>query len=86
MKIADTGPTSSQKKWSFDSAFKSKVVEFAERNSSRGAGRHFGVDEKRVREWRKQKQQLESLLGKKRRMDGGGHKASLPEMEEEMVV
>ena len=46
--MADAGP--SQKKRSFDSAFKLKVVEFAEKNSNsnRGAGRHFGVGEKRV--------------------------------------
>ena len=56
--MADVGP--SQKKRSFNSAFKLKVVEFAEKNSNRGAGRHFGVDEKRVREWRKHKEQLES--------------------------
>ena len=42
--MADAGP--SQKKRSFDSAFKLKVVEFAEKNSNRGAGRQFGVDEK----------------------------------------
>ena len=63
-----------------EAAFKLKVVEFAEKNSNRGAGRHFGVDEKRVREWRKQKEQLESLPRKKRRMDGGGRKAALPEI------
>ena len=45
--MADPGP--SQKKRSFDSAFKLKVVEYAEKNSNRGAGRQFGVDEKRVR-------------------------------------
>ena len=72
----------SQKK-SFDSAFKLKVVEFAEKNSNRGAGRKFGVDEKRVWEWRKQKQQLESLPRKKR---GGGRKAALPDMEEELLA
>ena len=67
-------------------AFKLKVVEFAEKNSNRGAGRHFGVDEKRVREWRKQKEQLESLPRNKRRMDGGGRKAALTDMEEELLV
>ena len=75
IRMADAGPTSNPKKRSFDSAFKLKVVEFAEKNSNRGAGRKFGVDEKRVREWRKQKPQLESLPRKKKRMDGGGRKA-----------
>ena len=36
-------------------AFKLKVVACAEGESSRGAARRFGVDEKRVREWRKLK-------------------------------
>ena len=36
-------------------AFKLKVVAYAEEESSRGAARRFGVDEKRVREWRKLK-------------------------------
>ena len=54
VKMADAGP--SQKKRGFNSAFKLKVVGFAEKNSNRGAGRQFGVDDKRVREWRKQKQ------------------------------
>ena len=82
--MAEAG--TSQKKRSFDSAFKLKVVEFAEKNSNRCAGKHFGVDEKRVREWRKQKERLESLPRKKRRMDGGGRKAALPDMEEELVA
>ena len=84
VKMADGGP--SQKKRSFDSAFKLKVVEFAEKYSNRGAGRQLGVDEKRVREWRKQKQLLESLPRKKRRLDGGSRRAALPETEEELVV
>ena len=84
VKMADGGP--SQKKRSFDSAFKLKVVEFAEKYSNRGAGRQLGVDKKRVREWRKQKEQLESLPRKKRRLDGGSCRAALPETEEELVV
>ena len=60
------------KKRSYDAAFKLKVIEFAEQNTNRGAGRKYGVDEKRVREWRKQKDQLANLNSKKRRLDGGG--------------
>ena len=52
--MADAG--SSQKKRSFDSTFQLKVVQFAEKNSNGDAGREFGLDDKRVREWRKQKQ------------------------------
>ena len=35
-----------KKKRSFDAAFKLRVAAYAEQNTSRGAGRKFGVDEK----------------------------------------
>uniref|UniRef100_A0A1X7U6R6 Brinker DNA-binding domain-containing protein n=1 Tax=Amphimedon queenslandica TaxID=400682 RepID=A0A1X7U6R6_AMPQE len=38
-----------KKKHSFDASFKLKVVEFALKNSNRGAARKFDVDEKQVR-------------------------------------
>ena len=74
------------KKRSFDAAFKLKVIDFAEQNTNRSAARKYGIDEKRVREWKKQKDQLETLNSKKRRLDGGGRKAALPDMEEELVT
>ena len=37
-----------KKKRSFDAAFKSRVVEYAEQDTNRGAGRKFGVDERIV--------------------------------------
>ena len=36
-------------------------MEYAEQDTNRGPGRKFGVDEKRVREWRKQKDELQTL-------------------------
>ena len=57
--------TTTKKKRSFDAAFKLRVVEYAEQDTSRGAGRKFGVDENRVREWRKQKYELQTLPTKK---------------------
>ena len=42
--------TTTKKKRSFDVAFKLRVVEYAEQDTNRGAGRKFGVDVKRVRE------------------------------------
>ena len=35
-----------KKKRSFDAAFKLRVVEYAEQDTNRGAGRKFAVDEK----------------------------------------
>ncbi len=55
-------------------------------NTNRSASRKFGVDEKRVREWRKQKEDLKGLPPKKKRMTGGGHRAALPEMEENLAA
>ena len=42
----------SSRKRSFDVAFKLKVIEYSSKTSNREAGRKFGVDEKRVREWK----------------------------------
>ena len=83
-RMAESSPVC--KKRSYDAAFKLKVIEFAEQNTNRSAARKYGVDEKRVREWKKQKDQLGSLNSKKRRLDGGGCKAALPNMEEEFVA
>ena len=74
------------KKRSYDAAFKLIVIEFAEQNTNRSAAREYGVDAKRVREWKKQKDQLGSLSSKIRRLEGGGRKITLPDMEEELVA
>jgi hypothetical protein len=42
-------------------------------------------DERRIREWRQKKTVLEKLPGKKRRLEEGGRKAALPDMEEELI-
>ncbi len=70
-----------KRKRSYDAAFKLNVVEYAEKNSNRGAGRRFSW---RVREWKKQKAQLDNLPAKKRRLDGGGRKPAMPQLEEEL--
>ena len=64
-----------KKKRSFDASFKLKVVEFAFKNTNRGAARKFDVDKKQVREWKKQRNSLTELSSKKKRLDGGGRKA-----------
>ena len=58
-------------------AFKQKVIAFAEKGSNRGGARNFGVDEKRVREWRKTKELIASNPSKKKRLQGGGRKPLL---------
>lgn len=73
------------RKRSFDAGFKLVVVEEAENTTNRAAARKFKVDERRIREWRQQKGELEKLPRKKKRLEGGGRKAALPTMEEELV-
>ena len=44
------------------------------------AARIHGIDEKRVREGKKQKEELESLLAKRKWLDGAGRKTALPDV------
>ena len=44
--IALVSMATTKKKRNFDAAFKLRVVEYAEQDTNRGAGRKFGVDEK----------------------------------------
>ncbi len=60
-------------------------MEYAEKVSNRGAGRHFNVDEKRVREWRKQKELLATLPPGKVRVGKSGCHPLLPELEKMLV-
>lgn len=76
----------SGKKRSYEAGFKLRVVECAEKTTNRAAARSFGVDERRVREWRQKKADLEDLPKKKKRLEGGGRKAAHPEMEDEVVA
>ena len=50
-----------KKKRTFDAAFKLEVLDYALQHSNRVAARMHGVDEKRVREWKKQRVELEKL-------------------------
>ena len=50
--------SSKRKRNSYDSAFKLKVIEYAENHNNCAAEREFGVTEKMVREWCKKKSEL----------------------------
>lgn len=71
---------------SYEAAFKLGVIEYAEKNSNRAAAKHHKVDQKRVREWRKQKDKLQSLPSDKARLSGGGRKPKYPKEEEILVT
>ena len=57
------------KRSSYDVATKLRAVEFAKNHSGEAAARHFRVDQKRIRDWIKNK---EKLVKEKRR---GGSKS-----------
>ena len=77
---------SANRKRSYDAAFKLAAVEDAEKTTNRAAARKFRVNERRIREWRQKKSDLVKIPSKKKRLEGGGRKAALPEMEEEVVA
>ena len=54
------------KRKSYEAGFKLKVVVYAEEHGNRKAEREFGVSEKVVRGWRKQKDQLKMMPKSKR--------------------
>ena len=63
----------------YNLSFKKEVIAYAEINGNRPASRRFSVDERRIREWRATKSNIEGLLGttakaKQRCSLGGGEK------------
>ena len=64
---------------SYMAAFKLKVVLCAEQNGNRAAGRNFLVDEKCVRKWRSQKENLKKMP--RSRSAERGKSAQFPELE-----
>ncbi|KAF8774264.1 Pogo transposable element with KRAB domain like protein [Argiope bruennichi] len=67
---------------SFTAEFKLKVVEKAEKDGNREAGRYFEVEEKAVRNWRKQKDVLKSMG---RKLSNRHGKVKWPALEENLL-
>ena len=69
-------------------SFKIEVIGYVEKSNNSDASRKFNVDVRRIREWRKQKCEIqkmvnETLKGKARKkIVGGGRKAFDEELEE----
>lgn len=75
---------------SYSLEFKKQVVECAVNNSNREAARKFSVDERRIREWRENIENIKARASekggsKRRRLDGGGRKLTNAELEEELL-
>lgn len=68
-----------QSRKSYTAKFKLTAVEFALENGNRAAGRHFGVSEKMVRDWRKSEEKLRAMRSTKKA--DRGLKARWPELE-----
>lgn len=65
--------------------FKLKVIQKAEESSNREAASEYNVDEKMVREWRKQKEKLESIPPQRQKAGNAGPRPQLPELEKTLV-
>lgn len=68
-------------------AFKKEVIAYAEISGNRPASKRFLVDERRIREWRAKKSNIEGLLGtnkgkQRSRLSGGGRKPLSAKLEE----
>uniref|UniRef100_A0A3B3CJF2 HTH CENPB-type domain-containing protein n=1 Tax=Oryzias melastigma TaxID=30732 RepID=A0A3B3CJF2_ORYME len=78
------------KKRSFDVAFKLRAVAYAHQHSGEESARHFGVDPKRIRDWRKQAGDLEKMAAEKRgaskRLRGGGAKKASDKLEKLVLM
>lgn len=75
-----------QKKRTFDVAFKLQVLDYASQDSNRAAVRIHCVNEKRVEECKKQREALEKHSAKKKRLDGAGQKAAIPDIEDVLIL
>lgn len=70
----------------YDLAFKLRVVDYAKQNSNHKAAKQFGVDRKRVIEWRGQEDILLKNESKKRkRLPGAGQKVKSIEIERKLL-
>ena len=74
----------------YNLSFKKEVIAYAEINGNPPASRRFSVDERRIREWRATKSNIEGLLGtaakaKQRSRLGGGRKPLSAKLEGVML-
>ncbi|XP_044028000.1 uncharacterized protein LOC122864529 [Siniperca chuatsi] len=65
----------------FDFKFKERVLQYAETHSAEKTARHFNIDSKRIRDWRKQRGKLLLADKSRARLTGGGRKKVSLELE-----
>jgi transposase-like protein len=66
----------------YTAAFKLEAVAYAKKNGNRATGRHFSINEKMTRNWRKQEDELR--LTKKSKRANRGQKARWPALEDKI--
>ena len=71
---------------SYTMKFKLDVVTYAKEHSNHLAGNRFKLASKRVREWRKQYEDINSTDSKKKKLPGGGRKLTDYDVEEGLVL
>jgi len=74
-----------KKKRSYSMEFKQQVVVYAEANRNRSVASRFGVEPKRVRDWKKDIEKIKATKSKRQRLDGGGRKCNNEDLEEDLV-
>lgn len=68
----------------FDFKFKERVLQYADQHSGEETARHFNIDSKRVRDWRKQRAELLGADQRRARLAGGGRKKVNWELERKL--
>ena len=86
----DTTSHKGKKLQTYSLELKSEAIKYAEIHGNRPASRLFRVDEKRIREWRSKKTEIETLVatteGKQRKkLTGGGRKPLSTKLEERLL-
>jgi transposase-like protein len=83
---------STNKKRSYTVAFKLEVISCAEQTSKNNAAKQYKINRKRVKEWIKQKSEIEAIKNNKnlnskqiRVLSGRGRKLMYPELEYELL-
>ena len=84
-KASDLASSKGKKKRSYSMEFKKQVVTYAEGNSNRSAASHFGLEPKRVKEWKKDIEKIKSTKANRQRVEGGGRKCIDEDLEEDLV-
>ena len=74
-----------KKKRSYSMEFKKYDVVYAEKKSNRSAALHFELEPKRVRECKKDFENIKSIKPNRQRLDGGGRKCFDENLEEDLV-